>query len=414
MGSSFMGWDYYSSSRLEGRILLIWKASWVKIETIKDQDQFLHCRVRLCSTNQDFCLTVVYGSNQLETRRSLWSELANLTFPVKPWLIVGDFNAVFDSNDRMGGRAITMKELEDARHWLDVGLVEEMKIMGSFYTWSNNQEGGNRIFSKLDRVFFNEDWLDSFPNVIAFMHWEKFNWRIIGDVVRKYEESKRVYQQAKSLLFLDPKNHSLCFAEKAYFLEFKKKEKIYASYLYQKSKIDWLHFGDDNSSVFYASMKKRKIANRILSFVTEGGRIEDNYPKVINHFVQYFQTFLGYSSKASGNVDSSTIALGPILNFEDQLEMIKPFSCQDVKAAMFSISSIKSPGPDGFGAGFFKSLWKDIGKEVSKAVPEFFDTGHIPKSMNNTILALIPKIDHPTTAAEYRPIASCTTIYKCI
>ncbi|XP_062114331.1 uncharacterized protein LOC133825395 [Humulus lupulus] len=449
MGTSFTGWDYYSSSRLEGRILLIWKACWVKIEAIKDHDQFSHCRVRLCTTDQDFCLTVVYGSNQLEARRSLWTELANLTFPIKPWLIVGDFNAVFDSKDRMGARAITMKELEDARHWIDLGMVEEMKIMGSFYTWSNNQEGGNHIFSKLDRVFFNEDWLDSFPNVSAVANWEVvsdhcvillkqlsvqkrvFNrfisticglailnssqqsW-LTGDVFRKYEESKRAYQQAKSTLFSDPKNHSLCLVERSSFLEFKKQEKIYAGFLYQKSKIDWLRFGDESSSMFYASMKKRKINNRIVSSVTEGGRVEDNYPKVINHFVQHFQSFLGCSSKTSGHIDSSIIDLGPIMNFEDQLELIKPFSYQDVKTAMFSINAIKSPGPDGFGAGFFKSLWTDIGKEVSKAVLEFFDTGYIPKSLNSTILALIPKVDHPTNATKYRPIACCATMYKCI
>ncbi|XP_062103152.1 uncharacterized protein LOC133814172 [Humulus lupulus] len=310
----------------------------------------------------------------------------------------------------MGGRAISMKELEDARKWLDLGLVEELKIMGSYYTWSNNQEGGNRIYSKLDRVFSNEDWLHSFRNVTVVSHWEvvsdhcaillkqiavqnegfrttflanwykplkvegrgleqvvwklirlkhvlkKFNWRVIGDVVRNYEESKVLFQQEKTKLFSDPNNSNLCTEERTTFLEFKRQENLYASFVYQKSKIDWLHFGDENSSFFHASLKKRKIANRIVTFVSDGGRVEDNYLKVINHFVQYFELFLGSSSKASGYIDPITIALGPVLNFDDQLELIKPFSCQDVKVAMLIINSIKSPGPDGFGAGFFKAL----------------------------------------------------------
>ncbi|XP_062088799.1 uncharacterized protein LOC133795363 [Humulus lupulus] len=41
---------------------------------------------------------------------------------------------------------------------------------------------------------------------------------------------------------------------------------------------------------------------------------------------------------------------------------------------MYSIHSIKSPGPDGNGAGFFKAMWKDIGKEISMAVLDFFET----------------------------------------
>ncbi|XP_062113165.1 uncharacterized protein LOC133824300 [Humulus lupulus] len=323
---------------------------------------------------QSFCLTVVYGSNQLEARRVLWSELSALTFPVKPWLIVGDFNAVFDSADRMGGKAISLKELEDARQWLDLDIVEEMKIMGSFYTWSNNQDGNNRIFSKLDIVFFNEDWLDSFPNVSAIVNWEvvsdhcaivlkhipvqkegmrpfrklhrlkfelkRFNWRVIGDIVKKYEESKNAYQQAKISLFSDLTNQTLSVAERSSYLEFKKQEAAYASFLYQKSKIDWIRFGDENSAMFYASMKKRKANNRIVSFVSENGRVEDDYPKVINHFIHHFQSFLGCSSAATGHIESSILNLGPLLSLDDQTDLIKPFSSQDVKHSHVQLTSI--------------------------------------------------------------------------
>ncbi|XP_062114943.1 uncharacterized protein LOC133828913 [Humulus lupulus] len=409
--------------------------------------------VRFCITGQDFCLTVVYGSNQLETRKELWFELANLPFPVKPWIIVGDFNAVFDPNDRKGGRSVTKKEIVDARNWLDLGLVEELQIMGSFYTWSNNQDGDNRIYSKLGRVFINEGWLDAFPTVTTTTHWEvtsdhcvillkqtgilnegitpfrfynmwtahpqfrgtvltnwnkalrieghgldqisrkllrlkhklkKFNWRIIGDVARKYEDTKADYQKTKINLFNDPQNQSLCSAERTSFLRFKRRDNLW------------------------------KKANRIASYVTADGRVEDNYPKVVSHFVDHFKVVLGCPNKATGCIDLAITYMGPSLSFEDQVKLIKPFSSHEVKEALFSISSIKSPSSDSFGTGFFKSLWKYIGKEVSKAIIEFFDTSHIPKSQNNAILTLIPKVDQPTTAAEYRPIACCTTIYKCI
>ncbi|XP_062114340.1 uncharacterized protein LOC133825405 [Humulus lupulus] len=336
---------------------------------------------------------------------------------------MGDFNAAFYPNDRRGGRCILKKELEDARSWLDLGLVEEMNLLGTFYTWSNNQEGDNRIYSKLDRVFFNEDWLDIFSSVIAAAHWEvssdhcavilkqtgisnegfapfRFynmwtshpqfrstvltNWnkalrikgcgldQIIGDVARNFEDSKAEFQKARSDLFSDPQNQILASAERVSFQIFKQQETIYGSYLRQKSKIEWIQFGNENSSYFHAYIKQRKRANRIASNVTEDGRVEDSYPKVISHFINHFKSVLGCPNKATGNVAYAITNLGPVLSIEDQLELIKPFSNKDVKAALFSISSIKSPGPDGFGAGFFKSLWKDIGKEVSKAVLEFF------------------------------------------
>ncbi|XP_062118450.1 uncharacterized protein LOC133832078 [Humulus lupulus] len=402
---------------------------------LQKQKQFLNDPSLLLNLNgkfqynelecQSFCFTVVYGSNQLENRRALWSEITVLSFPVKSWLIVGDFNSVFNSADRMGGKAISPKELEDARKWLDLGIVEEMKLLGSFYTWSNNQDGNNHIFSKLDRVFFNEDWLDSFPNVSAIANWEvvsdhcaivlkhisvqknglrpfrffnmwtshpkfkttqisrklhqlkfklkRFNWRIVGDIVKNYEESKNVYQQAKINLFSDPNNQTLSVIERASHLEFKKQEAAYACYL-----------------------------------------VEVDYPKVISHFTQHFQSFLGGYSVAYGLIESSVVHLGSILSLDDQTELLKPFTFQDVKTAMFSIKAVKSPSPDGFGAGFFKSLWFVIGKEVATAVLEFFDTGCIPKALNNTILTLIPKVSQPSNASGYRPIACCNTLYKCI
>ncbi|XP_062080435.1 uncharacterized protein LOC133785197 [Humulus lupulus] len=197
-------------------------------------------------------------------------------------------------------------------------------------------------------------------------------------------------------------------------MEYKKQEAAYVSYLYQKSKVDWIRFGDENSSMFYASMKKRKVVNRIVSFVDENGRVEVDYPKVISHFTQHFHSFLGGSSVASGLIEPSVVHSGPILSLDDQTFLIKPFTYQEVKTAMFSIKAVKSLGLDGFGVGFYKSLWSVIGKEVATAMIEFFDIGCIPKALNSTILALIPKVSHPSNASEYRPIACCNTLYKCI
>ncbi|XP_062094228.1 uncharacterized protein LOC133800288 [Humulus lupulus] len=429
---------------------------------LQEQKQFLTDPSLLLNLNgkfqhielecQSFCLTVVYGSNQLEARRVLWSELSALAFPVKPWLIVGDVNAVFGSADRMGGKAISLKELEDARQWLDLDIVEEMKIMGSFYTcaianwevvsnhcaivlkhipvqnkgmhpfrfynmWTSHPKFKTTILNSWNKPLKSEGC--SLEQISKKLHrlkfkLKRFNWKVVGDIVKNYEESKNTYQQAKISLFSDLTNQALSVAERSSYLEFKKQEAAYASFLYQKSKIDWIRFGDENSAMFYASMKKRKANNRIVSFVSENGRVEADYPKVINHFIHHFQSFLGCSSAASGHIESSVVNLGPLLSLDDQTDLIKPFFSQDVKTTMFSIKAVKSPGPDGFGAGFFKSLWSVIGKEVSIAVLEFFDTDYIPKSLNNTILTLIPKVSHPKNATEYRSIACCNTLYKCI
>lgn len=48
------------------------------------------------------------------------------------------------------------------------------------------------------------------------------------------------------------------------------------------------------------------------------------------------------------------------------------------------------------------------------AVREFFAHCKLPKLFASTILVLIPKIDNPNCAKNFRSIACCSTFYKCI
>lgn len=51
---------------------------------------------------------------------------------------------------------------------------------------------------------------------------------------------------------------------------------------------------------------------------------------------------------------------------------------------------------------------------MTDAVLEFFQSGRLLGHLSKTNLVLIPKTDIPRTAHDYRPIACCRLIYKCI
>ncbi|XP_048494582.1 uncharacterized protein LOC125494804 [Beta vulgaris subsp. vulgaris] len=70
-------------------------------------------------------------------------------------------------NFHKNGSVITLSEVEGIRTCLrDCGLLE-LESTGPFYTWSNKQEGVERVFSKIDRVFVNELWSVKFPDSLA-------------------------------------------------------------------------------------------------------------------------------------------------------------------------------------------------------------------------------------------------------
>ena len=84
--------------------------------------------------------------------------------------------------------------------------------------------------------------------------------------------------------------------------------------------------------------------------------------------LNYYRDLLGQTPQYRQSIDASIISHGEILSQEQQIDICKPFSDLDIKEALFSIPNHKSPGPDGFSSGFFKSLWSVTGPMVCAMV----------------------------------------------
>ena len=63
---------------------------------------------------------------------------------------------------------------------------------------------------------------------------------------------------------------------------------------------------------------------------------------------------------------------------------------------------------------FFQNYWHIIKADVVKAISGFFHTGNLFRTVNETIISLIPKVDKPVFLTNFRPISLCTVLYKII
>ncbi|XP_015060282.1 uncharacterized protein LOC107006173 [Solanum pennellii] len=144
-----------------GRIWLIWDDNWYEIKMINSSAQLLHCQVNERSKDYQFILTVVYGFNTVEQRKSLWQEMNAMSKGIsQPWLIVGDFNAILSTKDRLDGVPVTNNEIKDFGDCVrDMGITE-LQWTGNYYTWTNKQCGRDRISSRIHRAFGNDEWMD--------------------------------------------------------------------------------------------------------------------------------------------------------------------------------------------------------------------------------------------------------------
>ncbi|XP_062089505.1 uncharacterized protein LOC133796040 [Humulus lupulus] len=463
---NMIGWNVRNKKDKQNAILSLCKENKVgfgaffetKVDILLEDPQLVHCRIKVGGQQDFFFATVVYGSNSIGERKRLWDKLASIGHLKIPWIIFGDFNAMFGYQDRIGGRQVLAKDIADAQDWLALGQVEELKCEGALYSWSNNQEAGDRIFSKLDRVFINDLWLEVFPKTIARFKWDcisdhsfyvirnqevnkvgfvpfrfgnhwmqyrgykeavlccwnepvtsggglcrivqklhrvkhvlkRFNREEVGDIVLSYRKAKEDYSRAQEALAYNTSDLSLQHSVTQAHLTVSVMQSRYACFLKQQSKLNWIKFSDDNSRFFHAFMRKRRVDNRISSF-TIGGKTEEDYSKAIEHFLSHFKNFMGRRNLASLKIDKSCFIQGNRLSLELQVKLLRPFTKSDVKKALFSIHSFKSPGLDGFGSRFFKGSWSDIGAEITSAVLDFFQDGYLPKDLNETVISLIPK-----------------------
>jgi len=184
--------------------------------------------------------------------------------------------------------------------------------------------------------------------------------------------------------------------------------RVNTSISWQQSRLLWLKDGDANTKYFHSVLSNRRRRNAIASLMVNGSLIEGVQPiwnAVFTHFKQHFAV----TDIHRPGVDN--------LNFKNLFPMegsglIKPFSVAEVKAAVWDCDSYKSPGPDGVNFGFLKDFWEDVKGDVMRFITDFHRNSGLTRGINNTCIALIPKVDSPQWLNDFRPISLVRCLYK--
>lgn len=104
--------------------------------------------------------------------------------------------------------------------------------------------------------------------------------------------------------------------------------------------------------------------------------------------------------------------LNKLVTNEDNFELCKEPSEEEIKDVIFSILQQSSLGPDGFGSSFFIICWDCIKDDVVEATREFFSGIALPRYYALSYIVLIPKVPDPKSFDKFRPISLCFVAYK--
>lgn len=100
-------------------------------------------------------------------KEAFWEELNGIgRLFGEPWLILGDFNALFSQQKKRGGRPFVSSS-RDGFYQLKLahGLVD-LGSSGPVFTWCNGRSGRDQILERLDKGLANGEWATLFPRAL--------------------------------------------------------------------------------------------------------------------------------------------------------------------------------------------------------------------------------------------------------
>ncbi|KAJ8427758.1 hypothetical protein Cgig2_006426 [Carnegiea gigantea] len=372
-------------------------------------EQHIHCKVMQLSTQN-------YGHNQLGARQQLWEDLRSLAINIQDaWCVLGDLNAVLHPEERIGGVDIKQSEIVDFLKCIEEFELKEVRTTGAYFTWTNKSKNEFKFCEiwcddpSLKEIVQEQcrrkvkgckmlqlyDILRSTRGPLRRLNREKF-----AGIHEQQQIARRELDIAQEKLHKEPINSMLEEEEKACREKYIKILKSSLSLIKQQSKLQWINQGDHCTKWFFAKMKQRQMASYVYATQdTQGNSVEG---------------LLGKQDTRRDHIDVSIMQDGPILNVEQLVGLIKQFLELDMIEAIISISTVKSPGHDGYSSSFYKACWSEIGPKVCEAVLEFFQTRKMLKQCNDTRLVLLPKVLLPTRPTTFRPISCSNVIYKYI
>ena len=180
----------------------------------------------------------------------------------------------------------------------------------------------------------------------------------------------------------------------------------------QRSRITWLREGDRNTEFFHRRATWRRKKNKITKLRKGDGSWTEREEEIHQEINSFFKELYKKDEQVepTGLLDLIPQRVDERMN----ASLTKEVTDEEIGDALFQISPLKAPGPDGFPARFYQRNWLILKEDVARGVKLFFADGVMPEGVNNTVIVLIPKGKNTSSIKDYRPISLCNVLYKVI
>ncbi|OMO94917.1 reverse transcriptase [Corchorus capsularis] len=408
---------YVDPDGLSGGIALWWK-DFFSVKSIEESKNLVDTVIIDNRSGGSFRILWVYGAPVFEDRKLVWERIKRKALIIdEAWCCIGDFNDILDDSEKDGGPLKDRRYIRYFQDMVEHCQLIDIQFQGQKFTWMGKRDDFV-IKERLDRAFVNPQWLMAFPHsqlliqpaigsdhspVILNSCWQdikgprkfKFEsyWTDVEDIRSVVKTSWDVHVDGSKAYLLAQKLKNYRKLIKLWCKEQNKtkehkdellkeiallqdgacteeelqkikvcKENVTAIWLqdekhwHQRSRINWISWGDQNTKFFHQSTLQRRQFNKILKIKNNSGDWIDKEEDIMENFCQFYEDL--FTSEGNRDWDEVLDVVPCLISEEMNVNLTKEITDAEIYQAVFQMGSLKSPGPDGFNGLFIKIIGK--------------------------------------------------------
>jgi len=220
---------------------------------------------------------------------------------------------------------------------------------------------------------------------IALSKWSRLTY---GDIFKQLALREDVVRIKEVLFEVEPIVENRIVLQKAQS-ELKRYLSIEEQYWKQKVGMSWFAEGDRNTRFFHNHVNGKRQKLQLKRIQNHDGNLIESQERMADVAVEFFQK--QFTQEADHTRPELLNNVPSMVACDQNIELCRIPTIEEVKAAVFALSDESSSGPDGFTGIFFQECWGIIGEDIHAMLKLFYGGSSLPKSITHTNLVLLPK-----------------------
>ncbi|XP_070010830.1 uncharacterized protein [Nicotiana sylvestris] len=283
-------------------------------------------------------------------------------------LVGGDFNVIWDEEEKFGGLPVSLNEIDDFRHCINTCNLFDLGFKGSIFTWWNGRAEEDCIFKRLDRCLANGEFQQTFPGIevqhlsktgsdhspianpfILFNHklkklkkalslWSKATF---GDIFQKIASMEEVVMVHEAEFEANPTRMNRERLQKVQ-AELIKCLALEEKYWQQKAGMTWFKEGDRNTKFFHIQVRGRRKRLQLNRIQNSGGTWIEEEQEIAEETIKFYEE--QFTEAATPTSFDIVEHVPNLINTEQNAELIKQPTKEEVKVAVLGLNGDSAGG----------------------------------------------------------------------